>query len=241
MENFGKIKAIQSNKYFNSSSAKSISKFIEAIKNSTKLQNEFKIYKSLEKAYIPNPMLAMKHIDRNVSKRGILSESELEKIQEFNEQISIDEKKQALYESIHTLLHSEDVDKQHDAYVVVLEHIQNNKPEVLNEDVIKLPDNIDREVILEFAVNKFNDKYKVLDEEQRRLFSILTTSTLESKQSIFETLKKETIELTNEGNNNGIEDKINEAIDSINKLLSDSESINTSIIKLVNYKQHLLS
>lgn len=245
MENFGKIKAIQATKYISESSAESISKFMEIVKNSSKLQNEFKIYKSLENAHIPNEALAIKHIDRNIAKRGVLSESELEKIQKFNEEsISIDSTKEKLYESIHTLLHNniDDPDIQHNAYMNVLNHIQNNKPVEINEtSSFELPENVNSELIIEMAVNKFNEKYSSMNEDEKNLFNKLSTANLEEKKQIFESLKEETIKLTNDGDTNGIEDKINEAIESINNLPFDEVSADSSIIKLTNYKNHLLN
>lgn len=240
MENFGKLKAIQANKMLNENSTDSISKFMNIIKNSQKLQKEFKIYKSLENANIPKEMLAMKHIDRNLSKRGMLNESELEKLQEFNEDVDIDPKKEKLYESIHTLLHSDDVDAQHNAYVHVLEHIMNNTP-IVEEETIEYPEGIDKQMILEMAVAKFNDKYSSMSENEKDLFKTLSTTSFGKKKELFESLKKETIELTCEGDNNGIEDKINEAVDSINKIEFNLDTANSSIIKLTNYRDYLLN
>lgn len=241
MENFGKIKAIQAIKYLNESSADSMSKFMNIIKNSDKLQKEFKTYKSLEKAYIPNEVLAMKHIDRNVSNRSVLTESELDKIQEFNDDVEIDEAKLKLYESIHILLHDDDPDKQHEAYTHVLEHIKNNKPEVEEAKKIEYPKGVDKQIILEMAVNKFNEKYKSLNESEKSLFKTLSKSTFEEKKNLFESLKEEAIKLTYDGDNNGIEDKINEAIESINKIPFDIDSADNSIIRLSRYKEHLLN
>ena len=241
MENFGKIKLIQANKYINESSVDSITKFMNIIKKSNKLQKEFQIYKSLENAHIPKEMLAMKHIDRNISNRSILlNESELEKIQEFNEDVSIDPKKETLYESIHILLHDDNPDKIHEAYVVVLEHIKTNKP-IVEENEIKYPQGIDKEIILEMAVKKFNDKFSSMSVDERELFNKLSTSTFDEKKELFESLKQETIDLTTDGDNNGFEDKINEAIASINKIEFNNDSANGSIIKLTNYKNYLVS
>ena len=240
MENFGKIKTIQSEKYLNETSADTISKFMDIIKKSNKLQKEFKIYKSLENAHIPSEILAMKHIDRNVSNRTMLHESDLDKIQEFNEDISIDPDKEKLYESIHTLLHDDNPDNIHESYVYVLKHIQNNKP-IVEENVIEYPKGVDREFILEMAVNKFNERYGLMDEDEKDLFNSLSTTSYTEKKELFESLKKETIDLTNDGDNNGIEDKINEAIDSINKIEFSEETANSSIIKLTNYKNYLIS
>jgi len=240
MENFGKIKAIQSEKYLNETSADTISKFMNIIKNSNKLQKEFKIYKSLENAHIPSEILAMKHIDRNVSNMTILHESDLDKIQEFNEDVVIDADREKLYESIHILLHDENPDKIHEAYVHVLKHIQNNKP-IVEEKEIEYPKGVDRDIILEMAVTKFNERYTSMDENEKELFKTLSTASYTEKKELFESLKNETIELTNEGDNNGIEDKINEAIDSINKINFDEETANNSIIKLTNYKNYLVN
>ena len=239
MENFGKIKAIQSEKYLNETSADTISKFMDIIKKSNKLQKEFKIYKSLEGAHIPSEMLAMKHIDRNVSNRTMLYESDLDKIQEFDEDIAIDPDRKVLYESIHILLHDDNPDNIHEAYVCVLKHIQNNKP-IVEENVIEYPKGVDREIILEMAVNKFNERYGSMDEDEKELFNTLSTTPYTEKKKLFESLRKKTIDLTNDGDNNGIEDKINEAIDSINKLEFSEETANNSIIKLTNYKNYLV-
>ena len=241
MENFGKIKTILGIKYINESSMDSISKFMKIMRDSKKLQTEFKIYNSLENAYIPNEVLAMKHIDRNLSNKSVLNETELEKIQKFNDNIDLDQKKTKLYESIHVLLHEDDVDLQHDAYVTVLEHIKNNKPEIEENKEYIYPTGIDKEIILEMAVKKFNDKYSLLNENEKKIFKTLYKTTFEEKKNLFESLKQDAIDLTYNGDNNGIEDKINEAIDSINKIVFNEETADNTIIKLIQYKEHLLN
>jgi hypothetical protein len=245
MENFGKIKAIQAKKFeksfLNESSndITSLSDYLTTIRNSQKLQREFEIYKSLEKAYIPKETLAMKHIDRTIgSGKGMLVESELNKIQKFAEDIEIEPEKEKLYESIHTLLYGSNPDKIHESYVTVLEHIMNNEP--INEsNEIKYPENVDRNVILELAVKKFNEKYSSMNEGDRKLFKLLLKSDDQKKKELFESLKQETLELTTNGDNNGFEDKVHEAIDKISKLEYDKSTVVENIIKLNNFKEYL--
>ena len=59
------------------------------------------------------------------------------------------------------------------------------------------------------------------------------------KKELFESLKSENIKTLESADTNGVEDKINEAIEKINKMTYTEDTINESIFNLYNLKESL--
>ncbi len=176
--------------------------------------------------------------------------------------------KKALYENIHTLLYESlagkkttNVNKLHDAFVYVLEHIKNNDKKVIAES-IELPlipkELIVSDFLLKTAINEYNEKYtKILTEDEIVVLKSIINENKESKETTFNTVKENTInslkelKLELESQNKAKMDvyeqreidqfshKINESISNIEKLSFSNENFMTDVLDLLNLKNEL--
>jgi hypothetical protein len=112
-----------------------------------------------------------------------------------------DEDKEKVYESIHTLIESKtnigfkDVNKSHEAYEVVLEHLQREVSEKSRseEESEDMPKFFSWKYINEHAVNNFNKRYNHLSESDKKLLKVLISSD-DVKFNFAKDLKSECLE-----------------------------------------------
>lgn len=244
--NIGIVNLFVSNKfsesYFNNSylseSKELVSDFVSTIKSSPILQLEFKVFNNIENKYIEDDLIASRYIDNNVKLFEIYTIDEINKEHEkllhfVNEDVTIDQndEKVQLYNSIQTLINESmldyvdiDVDKIHESFTQVLNHIKKpkneseQKTEIINEEVINI------------AVDKFNKKYSLLNEDDKDLFQKLVKYTDEDKKDLFETYKQRNLKLLETYDTST--EKINKAIEKINNMSFSVENINNDIINL---------
>ena len=246
--NIGKLNAIMAN-----DQTLNESKFIDyinTIKNSEILLLEFKTIQNIENKFINNDVIASKYIDNNVRLFEVYTIEEVEeehnKLNKFigPNSINLSEEKEKLYNAITTLItenikstNNIDINKQHDAYELVLEHIK--KPKLLEEN--KNDDNdIITENILQIATKKFNEKYSTFNENDRIFFNKLISLEHGDKVQILEEYKGEILSTLNEMNNNSENPNLKTAIDKINTMVVNTENINENLIKLHEFKNNLL-
>lgn len=257
--NFGVIKATFTY-YLNESEnifAKDMFKdFMKLIKESALLQTEFKVYKSLEDKYLPNENLAIKYIDENLklfSENGFTRESlisENAKLFPLVEGLSIrvSNNKESLYNHIHTLIYESlkgktmtDVDKLHESFTYVLEHIKNNKPKLTESEDFSEYNSIPKEFLIKKAIDKFNDKYNSLNEGEKKLFKTIISENRSEKQNFFNNLKVETVDTLTSllGESSVVDERINESVDRINSMTFNDESYANDILSLYELKESL--
>ncbi|MFW6246608.1 MAG: hypothetical protein ACOC22_00330 [bacterium] len=242
------------NKHINESKTL-ISDFINEVKNSPILQLEFKVFDNIENKHIENELMATRYIDNNIKLFEIYTLKEIlnerKKLNKFvNENQVPDNDKTKLYYAIDVLIresindHNEiNVDEMHEAFNYVLDYMR--KPKQINEVSENEFENINEEV-LEIAINKFNEKYNVLSEDDRNLLNILVASDTTKKIELLETYKTETLALLNGIKNNKTEDGVTKAINKIKEMMYSKNSnvskqrINEDIIKLHELKKELL-
>jgi len=230
------------------------SHFYFLIENSEVLRNQYNIYGNLEKKHIANDVLATKYIDDNISN---ISKYSSKSIQEANEKLksyinesdvnNIDSEKVDLYDAINNLIvesskkseGTADVDLIYESYSKILNHLKNNEKqeEVLSESTND--DNIDMSMVLELAINKFNDRYSSLNENELKIINTLAVGSTDDKKAMFESFKNENLTLLSSVDKNGIEDKINETIDKISKMKYDNKTSTKDVIKLYDLKNNL--
>ena len=79
----------------------------------------------------------------------------------------------------------------------------------------------------------------MLDENEKSILKVITMGTLDDKKAIFESLRNENLELLNEIDSNGIQDKISETIEKINKMDFEEGSTIKDVTSLIKLKESL--
>lgn len=254
--NIGIINMIISNQlkesYFNSDllveTNTNTNKFFNIIKESPILQLEFKIYKNIDNKHIENEILATRYIDNNINLFEIYTIEELEteraKLKEFmiDESKLLDDDKVKLYNSIDNLIKESlqhhanvNVDVVHESFATVLKHIKEPKINLLENDDVGLIN----EEVLEIAIEKFNKKYELLDENDKKLFQKLIKANDSGKKEIFETQKKESLETLEKLNKDNVKDNVTKVIQKINEMKYNKDKIINDIVDLYELKKEL--
>lgn len=258
-KNFGFAKAIVSNKlgneFLNEGEVKSkdlVRKFLTIIKESDLLQQEFKIFETIENKHITNDALATRYIDETIKLFENFTKQEMfnahESLSEFIDEsfIDLDPKKKKLYEALDTLLYEKakggnpDIDAIHEAFESVLDYIKTNVPTKSDDNKsILIDESIDLEDVVNKSIEKFNKKYSVLNEDQRTILNKLVFGNNDEKKELFESLKTENITILSQINKNGIEDKINESISRISKMEFNQDTLVKDVVSLCELKSNL--
>lgn len=224
-------------------------KFVDVIKESPILQLEFKVFTNLESKFIDNDLAASRYIDNNINLFEIYTieeiEAEHEKLKSFiNESIENNERTE-LYESIYTLIRESvinktdaDVDKVHEAYSLVLNHIKQPKVNFLGN----IEDDTINEEVLKIAVEKYNQKYADMNESDKGLLQKLIKFNEAEKNELFESYKSELINLleNTECSDDKETENVNKAITKINEMKYDVSTVDENIINLHEFKSDLL-
>jgi len=234
-------------------SKKNVIDFFEIIKNSPILQLEFKVFNNIENKYIPNELAASRYIDNNIKLFDVYTINEIKEERNklnnliVNESLNVDDNnKLNLYKSIDNLIVESinsydniDVDKIHESFTYVLNYILDNK--IINNNLNETVDynDIDEDVI-EIAIDKFNEKYNGLNEDDKNLLQTLIKSKISEKKKILEDYKTENITYLENLNKNEIKDNIVKAIKKINEMKYNPDTIDEDIISLYELKNNLL-
>ena len=256
--NIGVINLIISNKlnesFFKNSfineSKSLINEFLNVVKNSPILQLEFKVINNIENKYIKDDMIASRYIDSNIKLFEIYDIDEVnakhKKLEKFiNENVSLNSNnnKIKLYESIGTLIieslknyNDVDVDNIHESFITVLNHVMTPKN---NNDISSDISNINEHVI-KIAVDKFNDKYKSLDENDKEILYKLINYDYDNKIKLFEELKNDNLSKLNNITDESVKSKINAVVTKINEMHYTDKTINDDIIKLYELNRNIV-
>jgi len=235
-------------------SRKTATKLLDIVKKSPILQLEFKVYNNIQNKIVENEVLAKEYIDKHIELFEVYTleeiEAERKKLQEFlTEEVlgtiteaNYDLEKIDLYNAIDTLVteslkNSEDVDvdELHEAFTFVFNHVRS--PKVLTENVEAEPVN---EEVIEIAVDKFNEKYASLDENDKELLKTLIKADWRKKKTLLETYKTETLEILEGIDKDNVQDNIKKAIDKIKEMVYDKKTVDDNIIGLHELKKELL-
>ena len=221
----------------------------DVVKNSPVLQLEFKVFNNLEGKHIENDQIATRYIDNNIKLFEVYTIEEInaerKKLKPFISEtdIPVDEEKVKLYNAIDSLIKESlkisddvDVDKIHESFTLVLNHIKSPKKELL-ENVEVEPINED---VIEIAVGKFNEKYVSLDENDKDLLKTLIKSSSKEKQALLEEYKTETLSVLEKINEADAQDHIVKAIAKIKEMVYNRKTVEDNIIGLHELKKELL-
>jgi hypothetical protein len=239
--------------YFNNSlteeSKKLTTDFFTIVKNSPILQLEFKVFNNIENKSIENDLAATRYIDNNIKLFEVYTiqeiDTEREKLNSFLKEGSVNDslEKVKLYNAIDNLITGSlndydkiDVDNIHESFEMVLNHIRTQKKQLVENKEIK---SVNEEVI-EIAINKFNEKYDSLDENDKSLLIKLIKSNDDEKQALLEEYKNESLVILERLSKNDIEDKIAKTIKKIREMKYGTKTVDDDIISLHDLKKGLL-
>lgn len=255
--NIGIVNFIISNKlkesYFNNNlidESKEITfNFLDVVKSSPILQLEFKVFNNLENKHIDNDVAAARYIDSNIKLFEVYTLQEIKeehkKLKSFlTEETNIDDEyKIQLYKSINTLIKESlkindevNVDKIHESFTFILSHLKQPKKATLSEVDAK---SINEDVI-EIAVNKFNEKYDSMNEEDLKLVHKLIKFNDNDKKDLLESYKAETISLLEALSNEATKENILKSIQKITSMNYNKFNVDDDIISLHELKKGLL-
>jgi hypothetical protein len=256
--NIGVVNLMVSNRlkdaYFSNTlieeSKKVTTSFFDVVKKSPILQLEFKVFNNLETKHIENDIEATRYIDNNIKLFEVYTLAEVEKERErLNEFVgddsisSLDDERVNLYNAIDCLICESlndydkiDVDAIHESFSIILNHIKRPKRKLVENIDVK----IINEDVIEIAVNKFNEKYDSLNEEDRNLLQKLIKSNDKEKLELLEAYKNEDLQILEGLNKDSIKDSVTKAIQKIKEMVYDKEKINDDIISLHELKKELL-
>jgi hypothetical protein len=223
--------------------------FFNVVKNSPILQLEFKVFSNIENKHIENDLIATRYIDNNIKLFEIYTLDELEKEHQklkpfLTEDIQVDDNKVQLYIAVGNLIKESlsnydivDVDKIHESFEMVLNHIKDTKQSI-SESVE--PVELISEDVIEIAINKFNTKYESLSEDDKKLLKTLIVSDDKTKEKLLEDYKSTDLKIMEEINSDVVDDIKIQAIQKIKLMEFNSESVDDDIIKLHELKKDLL-
>lgn len=222
--------------------------FFDIVKNSPILQLEFNVFNNIENKHIENDVAATRYIDNNIKLFEVYTIEEIDREHEklfpfLSENISVNDEKVKLYNAIDTLIteslndyNNINVNNIHESFTIVLNHIKEPKKSLVESVDIK---EINEDVI-EIAVNKFNEKYESLNEEDKNLLKVLIESNSDEKKTLLETYKNETLAILENHNKDVTNNKIAMAIQKIKEMTFKADSVDDNIISLHEFKKELL-
>ena len=226
--------------------------FFSIVKNSPILQLEFKVFNNIENKHIENDLVATRYIDNNIKLFEVWTlkeiEAEHQKLKSFlTEDIQVDDDKVQLYIAIGNLIkeslsNSEDVDVDsiHESFTLVLNHVKSVRKSLIESvNVENINEDINEDVI-EIAINKFNEKYESLNEDDRTLFTKLIRSNETEKQELLESHKTESLTLLETVNKESAKDSITKAIQKIKEMKFNQQTVDDDIISLHELKKGIL-
>lgn len=228
--------------------------FFNAVKSSPILQLELKVFNNMENKHIENDVIATRYIDNNIKLFEIYTIEEIEKerkkLNEFldnevkltRENAILNPDKIELYEAIDTLIIESlndydkiDVDNVHESFSIVLNHIRKPKMLVESVDIEEV-----NEEVIEIAVDKFNEKYDSLNEDDKNLIKTLIKSNDTEKQAILESFKNENLKILENIAKENTKDSIVKAIQKIKEMKYNKNNVEDNIISLYELKKELL-
>lgn len=222
-------------------------KFMDLYESTNTLQIETTILEKIKSANILEESLKMVFINNIVNLfEGISKEvyiEEHEKLNNFINENNIKFDEPCLVsESVSTIIsnhYNKNVspDKLVESYKFISEALSH----VVNEG-IEMDEGIEmNETIIKIAINKFNEKYKELNEADMALVKRVVLSDLNEQEVFFNEFKNENIKLLEEIEGNELDDKINGTITKINEMKFDSNNFHDSLYGLIGLNKKIKS
>jgi len=231
--------------------------FFETVKNDPLLQVENIIYKNLLNKHISASAenSAVRYIDENLNLFKMFTKADFKashaKLGIFEPKIHKNFKpsNSKVLNAIDTLLYESlafdakeipNVDSLHEAYEIVLEHIKLPKGETGKSKLSNLKVSL-KETIVKNAIKKFNEKYSHLNEDDKKLLSVLVNPNNQAKKELFESLKNETYEKLQrslESASQAVQDRIKNSMLKIERMEFNEKSSAKDMVQLHNLNKN---
>lgn len=253
LKNFGKIKNVYNTILVESISSKDNNKstfknYIKTIKNDEILKEQFLIYTNIENKIESDRFKATEYVKESIGlllkypKQAII-ESNTKLISDIAFEFDTDYDKKELHEAISTLIFTDKkantLDTIMEATDVVVNYIINNKGKEVNENL-----NVPNSLLLSLSVDKFNEEYSNIDENEKKLLQVILNDDSAEKETLYKGYIEECItsindKLVNE-NDLDIKNKLLNAKDKLLKFSFNNDTFNNDITKILTLRKSLI-
>ena len=243
IKNFGHIKSVYNTLLAESVMSDDKSKkelfkgYVKSIKENEIIKTQFLVYTNIEQKVESDATKAAMFVKENIdlfskfSKKNILEANTKLVGNLLFENDVVDNKE--LYENISTLIFTnkkpETIDAIVEATSKVVDYIVNNKAKTLTE-AIELPNSM----LSTMMVEKYNEKYALLDESEKKILKTLIDSTDVEKKEVYLSTIKECITLIDEELDTADLNAKDKLLRVKDKLLNDKQEINEDFIKNIS-------
>jgi len=230
--------------------------FLKIIKENETLSSNFIVYKNIESKVSKSEIEANEYLKENLSlleKYRDARGKKVKSIQESNNQLlsllkkhgyKLTEKPSELHESLHKLITFEkdvtNINELHESFEKVKTWL--TTPKNIENRLVEKPVNANK--FLNIVVEKYNEKYSTISEEEKKVIKVILSENEEEKKSLLENLCNNVINLINESLNNfnsnlEIKVKLLETKDVIRDMKYHKDSFKEDILKIYDLKNNL--
>jgi hypothetical protein len=218
MQNFGKIKNVFNNLLIegivkkDKTTKQLFKKYVKSLKENEILKTQFLMFNNIENKFESDAMMANIYVSENIKlldkflKKDIIKANKklVTILGDLSSRLNEDYENSELHESITKLIFTERSPKTIDVLTEetkkITSHIKKDKVKNTQES-IDLPTS----VLMKMMVEKYNERYSTLNENDKQVLKTLINSNLDDKQKIYH-------------------DSVNECVKLIDKLLEESEA-----------------
>lgn len=238
---------------------KVFNRYLQTIKSSPILTMEYYVYSNLENKTLKDENAAVRYIDEHLKmiKKHQLSDIifEHKKLIPFKGTSAIPENKKVLYQAIQCLIEESlkennvvGIDKLHESFETVLDHIRKEKP--TTSQVVK--ENEERQKVMSYfspafirkqLIERFTKKYDSLSDEDHQLLICMVSKDNTKKQQVYESLINDNRSLLESKKTEAEGDasrKLERAIKRLDEMKYNEENFLDDIFKLIDLKTSLL-
>jgi hypothetical protein len=247
---------IESHVSGNEKGKKLYKEFLKIIKENETLRSNFIVYKNIENKVSKSEIEANEYLKENLSlleKYRNTRGKKVKSIQESNNQLlsllkkhgyKLTEKTSELHESLHKLTTFEkdvtNINELHESFEKVKNWL--TTPKNIENKVVENP--VDANKFLNIVVEKYNEKYSTISEEEKKVIKAILSENEDEKKSLLENLRTNVINLINEslnsfGSNLEIKVKLLETKDVIRDMKYNKNSFKEDILKIYDLKNNL--
>jgi hypothetical protein len=243
-KNFGHINTLYGNILSesviskNEGSKKLFKNYLKTIRENEILKTQFLVYSNIENKVESDINKATMFVKENID---LFSKYNKQDIFEANKKLvydlifeqEVENEKLDLHENISTLIFTKKTPQNIDVIVEamdkVVDYIVNNKPYEINE-AIELP----MSMVTTMLVEKYNQKYSILDETQKKVLKVLSESNDEEKKVVYDEILNECLSLINKKLDTNDLDTKDKLLKVKERLLNDKREINEDFIKNIS-------
>jgi hypothetical protein len=233
--------------------------FLKIIKEDETLRSHFIVYKNIENKTSKSEIEANEYLKENLTlleKYRDVRGKKVKSITEGNHKLlnllkkygyKLDGKPSQLHECLHNLTTSvkdvSNINEIHESFETVKKWLTTPKDNSdLNKNSNKKP--VDANKFLNIVVEKYNDKYSTISEEEKKIIKSILSENDSEKELLLKEMSEEVISIINKSlidyrNNIEVKVKLLETKDVIRDLKYDKNSFKEDILKIYELKNNL--